>query len=1473
VNISGERVAGKIRNTRFYRFFHIGIEILIFVILVVLTALLLRPLQATIRNNMEELRDTLITRVENLLNREIQYASLGPSIFGTLDIRNIQILGKDAMPVISVSRLRISYSLWDLFRGHPAESLRSIRIDRPVLTMDRERDADLWGLFFPPPEGPESPGTFKVPDFLPENLRFRIRNGEWVVQAGPGVGRFHLEGLSVDAAIQQGQIQFEGRWNAEAALMGIPNQPVAISLSGRVNGECSADLSTGTARVVVPFLAGDQFRLRPVTVNFTLQDRKIAVQKINDRAPFDLSLNYDLNSGDMSGSFRCENFLPRDLVSLTGVRKNYEPWFSMRTTGEASFEQDKARGLRYNLDFFGTIPQDLSTGETSFTISGEGDQHYIDFSRFALKLPQGNFRYEGGLGLQPFAPEGLVFLSDLSPTGDEKINAELSVTTEGREIVFFGEDVSVGPVLLSALEGTLTREEEGLTFAMSALCFRDIESYEDVRLSNLSFVGSMDFQPRHIRGSMVLDSFALSDAAELVRPFVKLEPLPGPAAAILEDMALTTEVFITTDLEHISYNIPRFILAHEKGEDIFTIASVSGTDQRFELNDVRIVRAGETLNASGYADFSNPLDIYFSLSAAYQDLPYYFEGSILNRRSLSLQGSYGLNVYIGMTDFDAYSGYIEVQDLPIPFAGQSTRLDFSSSLYYISPSLWSFNITRLEARDIKTPGSPAALLRLSGQVDQDGALFPEFFFDDQRGLLKGSATASWALPFSDPRIQIKIADETNFETYDLEGTYQDDILNLHLSVSRMQLARFFLNSYSAIASGEAWFVWNTSVRDSFSVNINLETLNAQTTDTLISGSARAFLNPEECIIQEVWLSYAAFSVEIPFLWINRRNSRAETEARIMGTLGDTDMDIAFTLDLDFQPINSWFNLGETLNSFQGVMDVSSVHFDTLSTESPFSFVFSRTDELISLSGGPGDMLRARISDQGDFYAGFSYPSPIRGAVTGTINAKTIDAQGQDLYIDLASLGRFIPLRAQNVISLGGGFVTASVRIAGPIGDPEFFGTAQGHSVQLLVPQYVAAPIRPSPVAITLDGNEMAFGPVPATVGNGGGTISGWFRFDRWIPNTFTLDINVPPERSIPFNLDIMGILAHGDVSGALYMSMEDYIFNVSGDLTAQDTEISLDTNELFTDRAFTPGSRISTTTDITITSGRKVEFVWPITEFPLLQAYADLGTVLKISSDNLAGRYSVTGDINLRGGEIFYAERSFYIREGTLSFNENEIQFDPRISARAEIQDRTDSGSVTISMIIDNAPLRSFSPRLESNPPLSQIEILSLLGQNLTGAPEASTGAVQRAFLNSTADVLAQFSVVRRLERRIRDLLSLDLFSVRTQVLQNAVIRVTGLQGPVDRMSGVGNYFDNTTVFLGKYFGADMFAQGMLSLRYDENRASSGWLTYGGLILEPDIGIELRSPLFSIRWNVVLLHPENLFVNDNSFTLTWRWSF
>jgi hypothetical protein len=408
------------------------------------------------------------------------------------------------------------------------------------------------------------------------------------------------------------------------------------------------------------------------------------------------------------------------------------------------------------------------------------------------------------------------------------------------------------------------------------------------------------------------------------------------------------------------------------------------------------------------------------------------------------------------------------------------------------------------------------------------------------------------------------------------------------------------------------------------------------------------------------------------------------------------------------------------------------------------------------------------------------------------------------------------------------------------------------------------------MSLVFDGDEIRFTDTAATCGKGLGLVNGKFLLEKWIPVSFSVNVNAGKDRPLPFKFDIGGILARGTGSGALNISMADGVVSVSGDLIAQETEISLNAAEIAASQegGVWEDMDMPTIVNIVVTAGKKVEFLWPAREFPVLQTYADLGTKARISVNSLDRTFNFTGDVKLRSGEVFYFERSFYIRSGMLSFREDQDHFDPRISVRAEVRDRASNGPVTISMVVDNAPLQSFIPRFESSPALSQTEILSLLGQNFVGAA-GEDGSVSNPFLSSSADLLAQSQVMRRVQGALRDLLHLDMFSIRTQFIQRAAFGFIGLQEqPVDRIGWVGNYFDNTSVFLGKYIGSEIFAQAMVSLRYDEKKR-----TFGGYTFEPDFGIELRSPLGNIRWNLVPTHPENWYLDDCSFTLSWNFSF
>jgi hypothetical protein len=676
----------------------------------------------------------------------------------------------------------------------------------------------------------------------------------------------------------------------------------------------------------------------------------------------------------------------------------------------------------------------------------------------------------------------------------------------------------------------------------------------------------------------------------------------------------------------------------------------------------------------------------------------------------------------------------------------------------------------------------------------------------------------------------------------------------------------------------------------FMVKLDIYSLRASVAGADLTLRTDVFLDTDRFTVQNTHVEYAGLSVDAPLIQAARETGRAEGTLTALLDIPNRELAMECGLDIDFKPIASWFDAGQALNAFEGRLSVSMDNLETVEIEEPFSFTFSRAESLLSFQGGPRNMIRLRLADNGNFYAALSSPSPVRGSLAGSLREKRIDAQSTDLYVDLSALWRMLPPSVSGIIDIPSGFVTAQVEITGPTSDPEFFGAAVGNSVRLKVPQFLSREIRPVPLTVVIDGNEMRFGPIPAAVGSGQGLVSAWFRFDRWIPNIFSLDIQVPAETPIPVDFELMGVMADGYASGNLNLAMdEEAVFTVAGDLVAQDTDITINAEKLSALRTEAPAadnSRI--VTRFTIRSGRKVLFIWPSKDFPILQAYAGLGDAIRIENDTASRRFSLSGDINMRSGEIFYFQRSFYLREGLLSFNENEVQFEPRISARAELRDQSAEGMVTISMIIDESPLNAFTARFASSPPLSQMEILSYLGQSFVGDSTQTAGGSefnQNRILASTTDLFAQAWVVRDVERWVRDLLFLDMFSFRTQILQNAASRLMGQgqdagaeEGRGSRGGGAlgfGNYLDNTSVFVGKYLDSNMFLQSMISLRYDENRsaAAQGRLTLGGYAVEADIGFELRTPWMDVRLNIIPIHFERLFVDDISVSLLWRRSF
>lgn len=133
-------------------------------------------------------------------------------------------------------------------------------------------------------------------------------------------------------------------------------------------------------------------------------------------------------------------------------------------------------------------------------------------------------------------------------------------------------------------------------------------------------------------------------------------------------------------------------------------------------------------------------------------------------------------------------------------------------------------------------------------------------------------------------------------------------------------------------------------------------------------------------------------------------------------------------------------------------------------------------------------------------------------------------------------------------------------------------------------------------------------------------------------------------------------------------------------------------------------------------------------------------------------------------------------------------------------------------------------------------------------------------------------TVVRRAESALRDLFNFDIFSVRSSVLQNAIQQ--GLNGELGNNIFFGNYFDNTTVYIGKYIGSSVYLDAMLLWTYDATTTSSS-ASDKRIVFKPEIGVEFAAPFADIRWSFApdLGSLQETLVSGTSITLSWRINF
>ncbi len=392
------------------------------------------------------------------------------------------------------------------------------------------------------------------------------------------------------------------------------------------------------------------------------------------------------------------------------------------------------------------------------------------------------------------------------------------------------------------------------------------------------------------------------------------------------------------------------------------------------------------------------------------------------------------------------------------------------------------------------------------------------------------------------------------------------------------------------------------------------------------------------------------------------------------------------------------------------------------------------------------------------------------------------------------------------------------------------------------------------VSVTIDGNRATTGRVPffSTNAKTGKTVHGFGNLSAHFDGLNLLnyeihvdDVDQPIFLWIPmagYEVDIQGY-ANGTFN-LFGIGFETWL---DGDVTISDMNMTMGIKGL--PDWYVPA--YLTTTSFNVKTGKGVKFFYPNSPNPFISATLTENQAFSFTYDHLTDEFEVDGNFAFRSGEIYYFQKNFFITEGSMVLHTDAISgrnaVIPRINLRAKVTDFDSAGNrVDIFLVLRDSTLTSLNPYFESIPAKEVNEIMEILGQSIlpTGA-YGEIGLYSVASLAAAAtDVaerlgLLELSQTTQLTETIRISLGLDMFSIRSNIVQNILFDALPVTGVMGSLSPIARYLHNTSIFMGKYIGTNFFLQALVHLSAMERSK------VGSSFLSPDLSIDLE---LSLDW-------------------------
>lgn len=1448
----------------------------IFLLVLISSSLIVRPLYKLVSFELDKLAKGVLQTVEQKTSLSISYEKLSPSVVTGLKIKNITLTDiSSGETVVKIKKATIRYSLKDLLRKKGINSIKYFGIDGFVLEVDSENE-----FLKKIKELKNNKSEEKTEKNQNQKNVKEIKNLASILPFDIHIRNVHLilkkDGNYADVNLKKALLAFlekskvlQVRTSGNASLQ---TKSQELSFNFFASGSVTDDLEGSLISFTISDFTNGKFLLNRLNFALSYKNRIFDAKTIKNSYPLFFNASYNLDSTDLDFSVKTKELKPSNAISLRKSSEVLKKIKNLSVTLDSNAKYNvQSKSIEYNSSGFVDVTDSIYRGGFLGSFSFAGDSKSISVNSIKIQGKNIDIDYSGSCVFEGIKLSGNLMVNNFLLKNGGNISTEVYFDPMKNGFMAFAPQLMLNEKSLTALQLSVVPVKDSIDFSFE---LSDYAHLEAENAGSIKIDGSYIGGTKYVQANISSNGIYLDSVAQTATFFAK-KPNSSDFK-FLSSYIFNGELFFSTDLSQISFNVPYAFVVNTKKEDQFVYLSLDGNSSSINFSRLDFINGSKLAHFSGlYEKSPDGKDAFVMADINLDSIPYHFTGSIMPEL-ISLNGDYGFTFDLRKSKNAEFSGNISAEGFPISCAGSIFTISAESNFDYSENDGFSAKISKIEAQEASGKFAFNPILNLSGNISKYGVFFDSLSYSDKFSSLDGSLEFLWNIneslfdsanlkfslknPLSSEEINASLSlSNPNAELFSVENLKKSFYLN-----SQVLLKNFGLNRFTAEQSENNVLTATlilTGIPENPYVGLNVDELSLVTAGKTVKLKGSAFVEEKNVTVENTSLAYNN---------INVSDIAAKFDLTTFVGSVNANLDTVIAKQTLHAPLK--FSISDTVlqegkffpSEFAAHLEAENVSGTLVKKPLPFELTVLHSNGTTSFFSSEAQGIQGTLSNDGNINLSIAEGKPLQFLLSGNVKGSEINISMKNFSADLGRLFDFIDIPRIKVYN---GNLKGYAQISGLKSDPELLGSFSLNSADFTLPKIVSQHVTIPKAIILLDHNEVR---IPKTNGFVKKDIPVYASmnayFVRWSFSRLEAKIWNPKNVYMPGDFEIR--LAHfvGTTNLDLNLAFEDRTLEVSGDVYLKKVTGSVKTKELALPA---PVRNWNLRTDLKIHFGQHVTFVFD----PLLRAVLVPNTELGFKYDMSESEVELDGEIAFRSGDISYLSRNFYLKNGTMKFNQNDPTFNPLISVQAETRERDDDGNdVRIILTATNQYLLDFNAQFSSIPAKSETEIMELLGQIAVGDSDRVS-----SLLFATGDYAIQSTIGRSIENKLRDFLNFDILSVRTNVLQNA-LNYGFLRRSEDEQnssSGFGNFFDNSTVYIGKYVGSSLYVDALMHWSYDEMRIDDT-LTPGGLVFRPEFGLEVEAPFGNIRWNMA---PDingirnDKFVSSTSVTLSWKFSF